>query len=193
MLCVMRHSVRRDDATAFSEITDEMWADRHERPYDPPLSNLELPCIAAEAMLAAGLEFDVVATSPYRRCLQTAGIVAARLGVRALVVDNRLSEHLDAARRGWRLAGVDERAYAYVESADAARWAGLPEAQLLWRRQEHAVLEHPDDVSERVNTLPAVCAEAAAWVAAWSRTHSDEQTADDGAGGAGSCSGCRSR
>ena len=163
MLCLVRHSARLDEASSFAQIGDEQWADRFERPFDTPISDTELPRRTADALRAAGLEFDVLVSSPYRRCLQTAGILARTLGVTKIVVDNRLGEHVPAARRVARkLTGGDVGELCYVEHTEAARCAGVAKEQLLWRRDEHPVLTEPDDLVKRAAALPHVCANAVA-------------------------------
>lgn len=121
---------------------------------------------AYESMRAHGLtRFDVIVTSPFRRCLQTAGLVARALangGNVKLVIDNRLGEYLLAARRNWASADIDPPgAYTYVSAADAAHWAGVPEVDVLWDREANKVLvEAEDDLGQRVQCMPSICADA---------------------------------
>ena len=119
-------------------------------------------------MRAHGLtHFDVIVTSPFRRCLQTAGLIAKALangGHVKLVVDNRLGEYLLAARRNWASAGIDPAGeYTYVSVADAAHWAGVAEADVLWDREANQVLvEAEDDLGPRVQCMPSICTDAVA-------------------------------
>ena len=50
------------------------WTDRDERPYDPPIVDWQLPAVQAQSLKAFGIQRIV--SSPFRRCLQTAGVVA---------------------------------------------------------------------------------------------------------------------
>ena len=88
LLVVMRHSVRLDDDAGAA------WPDKRARPYDSPISDFALPVTQAQALLDAGLgEFDVLICSPFRRALQTAALVAGRLGGPTRVrIDKRLGE-----------------------------------------------------------------------------------------------------
>ena len=161
ILCLLRHSVRLDDQCELSAIADVQWPDRMSRPYDTPIFDQEKPIAAARAMQKSGLDFDVVVSSPFRRCLQTASAISKSFGLTSLVVDNRLGEYLPQARRTWAAAGLDPGEYVYVTLDDAAQWAGLPEAGVLWDRSAHPVLiESDDDLAERVATVPQICASA---------------------------------
>lgn len=167
LLCMIRHS-KRADADGHAGITPDQWPDRLTRPYDTPIADEELPRLAAAQLRAHGLaRFDLVVASPFRRCLQTAGILAQELDISLLVVDNRLGEDLNAADRCWSAAGVPVGEYTYMSSTEASRWALVNAAdgvrgftQLIWRRAEHPVLQHPDNVHERVCQLPQVCNDA---------------------------------
>ena len=88
---VMRHSVRLDTTDP-----EASWADMAERPYDAPISNCELPQTAAEELKPFGI--GVIVSSPFRRCLQTAGIVSRALGIRRVAIDFRLSEVMHSVR-----------------------------------------------------------------------------------------------
>lgn len=85
----MRHSVRKD---MMHHTDDELhpWLDRHERPYDSPIVDFELP--AKQASQFAHLPIAHVVTSPLRRCIQTAAVVCKSLGITSLVVDFGLTE-----------------------------------------------------------------------------------------------------
>jgi hypothetical protein len=111
--------------------------------------------------------FDAIVSSPYRRCLQTAGILAQELGIRRLIIDNRLGEDLNAADRCWGAAGMAIGESSYMSTEEAAKWALVDESgaggglvHVTWRRDAHQVLTQPDDVHARVRLLPRVCAEA---------------------------------
>jgi broad specificity phosphatase PhoE len=97
---VMRHSVRADSKSG------ALWPDCSSRPYDPPIIDSELPQRAAlELVRALGgskihREIRIV-SSPFRRCLQTAGIVARALEVASVDVHLSLGEAMvHVARTG---------------------------------------------------------------------------------------------
>eukprot|EP00322_Chrysochromulina_rotalis_P015537 CAMPEP_0115857418 /NCGR_PEP_ID=MMETSP0287-20121206/15564_1 /TAXON_ID=412157 /ORGANISM="Chrysochromulina rotalis, Strain UIO044" /LENGTH=224 /DNA_ID=CAMNT_0003311635 /DNA_START=183 /DNA_END=855 /DNA_ORIENTATION=+ len=159
----MRHSIRLD-MDGHSNISDHQWPDRKQRPYDTPIKDYELPRRAAEQLKASGLPtFDVIICSPYRRCLQTAAIVAKELNVRRMVIDNRLGEDLLDADRCWAEADMSVGEYTYMSSEEAARWAssdegghGAKHIEFSWQRDAHPVLSHPDSVRERLLCMPQI-------------------------------------
>ena len=163
----MRHS-KRLDANGHVSIAEDAWPDRPVRPYDSPIADHELPRAAAVQLRTRGFErFDAIVSSPYRRCLQTAGILAQELGIRRLIIDNRLGEDLNAADRCWGAAGMAIGEYSYMSVEEAAQWALVDESgageglvHVTWRRDAHSVLTQPDDLHARVRLLPRVCAEA---------------------------------
>ena len=167
ILCLMRHS-KRLDANGHASIAEDAWPDRPVRPYDSPIADHELPRAAALQLRTRGFDsFDAIVSSPYRRCLQTAGILAQELGIRRLIIDNRLGEDLNAADRCWGAAGMAIGEYSYMSVEEAAQWALVDESgageglvHVTWRRDAHSVLTQPDDLHARVRLLPRVCAEA---------------------------------
>ena len=104
----MRHGLRLDRDPRAS------WADREARPYDTPLADGALPAAAADALRPLGL--GTIASSPFRRCLQTAGAVARGLGVAGVRVSSDLGELMVAVRRDapacGRLEPLDDAAVA---------------------------------------------------------------------------------
>lgn len=62
--------------------------------------------------------YIAVHSSPYRRCLQTAGAIARSLKVDCVFVDNRLGEFIEAMKRKWKggapgAGGVAQLSYVY--------------------------------------------------------------------------------
>ncbi|CAN0578515.1 unnamed protein product, partial [Ectocarpus sp. 12 AP-2014] len=56
------------------------WPDRALRPYDSPIVDTDLPARQAKALGRLGMGSQtVIICSPFRRCLQTAGVVARTL------------------------------------------------------------------------------------------------------------------
>ena len=111
LVAIMRHSVRLDDVFGGVENIPEVcaclldclldcccetttaqaaWHDKAVRPWDPPIVDWELP--QRSAQLLQKFRFSVIVSSPFRRCLQTAGIVARVLKIGTVYVDNRLGE-----------------------------------------------------------------------------------------------------
>ena len=92
---MLRHSVRADKE-------GEAWADAETRTWDPPLSEAKGWAVAAEqvdtiARLLRSHGLTTVWSSPYVRCLQTAGVLLRRLGLpwTALRVNLGLGEAFD--------------------------------------------------------------------------------------------------
>lgn len=96
VLVVMRHSVRLD--TALEAAT---WPDMEQRPYDTPIKDWELPAAQCALLRSHGLgSFDRIVVSPFRRCLQTAGVCAAALGgSRSVRIDRTVGELTQSVRR----------------------------------------------------------------------------------------------
>jgi hypothetical protein len=90
----------------------------HYRPYDTPITDLELPAAAAQAVERSGVlllqtvpqndaqndallqsrEHIMIVSSPFRRCLQTAGEVARQLQIDEVYVHLQLGERMDKVR-----------------------------------------------------------------------------------------------
>lgn len=121
-LAVMRHSVRLDDAIherqrklgamatgSGSESSengegDELaaipWPDRALRPYDSPIVDTDLPARQAKELSRLGMGSEtLILCSPFRRCLQTAGVVARTLGVGSVTVHLEVGERMDKVRK----------------------------------------------------------------------------------------------
>lgn len=114
----LRHSVRLDHIESGKATQREThmpeWPDRLERPYDPPIANDVLPATSAEEIrfLLGGSGSSggggsgavpvsppiQLLSSPFRRTLQTAGIVARTLGIGAVTVNNALCEDMVAVK-----------------------------------------------------------------------------------------------
>ncbi|CAN0564309.1 unnamed protein product, partial [Ectocarpus sp. 12 AP-2014] len=118
------------------------WPDRALRPYDSPIVDTDLPARQAKALGQLGMGSQtVIICSPFRRCLQTAGVVARTLGVASVTVHLQVGERMDKVRKEIvELAlGNEERsdgtlatketvpAFSYLEEADmrAALGAGV--------------------------------------------------------------------
>ncbi|CAM9362748.1 unnamed protein product, partial [Ectocarpus sp. 13 AM-2016] len=76
------------------------WPDRALRPYDSPIVDTDLPARQAKALGRLGMGSQtVIICSPFRRCLQTAGVVARTLGVASVTVHLQVGERMDKVRK----------------------------------------------------------------------------------------------
>ena len=101
---VLRHAERvdgLDPADAAALFGEEFaWPDRVARPYDTPISDFDHPRRAAVQLKEFG--FTRIVSSPFRRCLQTAAVVAAELGVEVIDVHKGIGEAMAQVKRnGW--------------------------------------------------------------------------------------------
>lgn len=102
---MLRHSARIDslEPPALAALgTDPRyaWEDRLARPYDTPISDFELPHSAATRL--SEYDFTKIVSSPFRRCLQTAAVVARELGVPTVDVHKGIGEAMAQVKRnGW--------------------------------------------------------------------------------------------
>lgn len=86
---------------------------------------LHQECVASAAAAVSSVllahptsGYIAVHSSPYRRCLQTAGAIARSLKVDCVFVDNRLGEFIEAMKRKWKggapaAGGVAQLSYVY--------------------------------------------------------------------------------
>eukprot|EP00903_Cladosiphon_okamuranus_P011368 g10716.t1 len=121
-LAVMRHSARLDDAihqrqrmrgtAAAGRVSESLengegdelaavpWPDRAQRPYDSPIVDTDLPARQAKELSRLGMDSEtLILCSPFRRCLQTAGVVARTLGVANVTVHLEVGERMDKVRK----------------------------------------------------------------------------------------------
>jgi broad specificity phosphatase PhoE len=111
LLAIMRHSFHVDDL---------MGATRPyaaERPFDSPILDFQLPVVVA-AELCKVARIRKIRSSPMRRCVQTAALVAFALNVSNLEIDYNLIEMMpqalviadmaDAAAREWAPLSINE-------------------------------------------------------------------------------------
>lgn len=76
------------------------WSDRALRPFDTPIVDKELPALQAMELGQIGFgEETLIVCSPFRRCLQTAGVVARTLGVEGVTVNLEVGERMDKVRK----------------------------------------------------------------------------------------------
>eukprot|EP00658_Telonema_sp_P-2_P060398 TRINITY_DN49321_c0_g1_i1.p1 TRINITY_DN49321_c0_g1~~TRINITY_DN49321_c0_g1_i1.p1 ORF type:complete len:344 (+),score=39.40 TRINITY_DN49321_c0_g1_i1:125-1156(+) len=117
-ITVMRHSIRLDHRDPGVE-----WSDQLERPYDTPIVDFKLPEEQAWAMHERGYAYDLLVCSPFRRCLQTAGVVAGTLNIPRVVVDPSFGEGMSSVRMDQRKVWGDDRvaSFDYLSEGEQAR------------------------------------------------------------------------
>lgn len=77
-----------------------LWPDRALRPYDSPIVDMDLPARQAKELSRHGMDSQtLILCSPFRRCLQTAGVVARTLGVAGVTVNLEVGERMDKVRK----------------------------------------------------------------------------------------------
>lgn len=76
------------------------WPDQALRPYDTPITDFGLPSAQAKVLSQLGFGSEtLIVCSPFRRCLQTAGVVARTLGVGRVTVRLDVGERMDKVRK----------------------------------------------------------------------------------------------
>ena len=163
MICLMRHGVRLDETDP-----DATWSDRDARPYDTPLAtDAESQTTHAESVSSvfaavvssrrSARASTIILSSPYRRCLQTAGMVARRFEIDRIYVDNRLGEFIEAVKRKCS-SGEQDLAYVSKEEAEVAAGDGVA---IVWDRKKNAMLSLGivDDVAARAQQIGNIVAE----------------------------------
>lgn len=123
---VMRHGERMDMA-------DLTWISQNMRPWDPPLSPFGMSQAKQRGMLfASSLPVDVVVTSPFTRCIETASTFMQAYGLppSRLIVDACVAEWMSL--RNLNLA--------HVSAQDRAKLQGNVE-DWFWGVAPHAGLK----------------------------------------------------
>lgn len=124
---------RNGDAKQASGKSTEMppWPDRAWRPYDTPIVDFTLPALQAAALAGLGFGAEtLIVCSPFRRCLQTAGVVARTLGVESVTVRLDVGERMDKVRK--EIAEV-------LEAGSGVDWDGGQETRgkdSRWKEQD---------------------------------------------------------
>ncbi|GAB5357926.1 hypothetical protein AAMO2058_000415900 [Amorphochlora amoebiformis] len=104
-MIVMRHSERLDcdpqyDINLLPEGSPQWekahlaWPDRAQRPYDTPICDFQLPATEADKIRekAKVEKLDVIISSPFRRCLQTAAVLAREFKTKRVRICNAIGE-----------------------------------------------------------------------------------------------------
>ena len=129
---MIRHSARLD------EVFGCTWSDQKLRPYDTPISDYDLPTRSASKLVS--YDFQAVISSPFRRCLQTAAVIANRFGLKVLFVDNRLGEIMHQVKSAIKkqlvlesttLGGVDSMEDVTVATSSRWQYMTLEEAERI--------------------------------------------------------------
>jgi len=144
-LLIMRHAELLDKEKHFAVIRDEEWADKEQRPYDPPISSSDMPSEAARKLQKYGIR--QIWTSPFRACIQTAAVVARELGIDHLRVHNGLGESLQEVKKSFKNYHLQDQPLSYVTTLEAKSIAGEG-VKLSWDPHSSVVRE-PDDLKQR--------------------------------------------
>ena len=90
---IMRHGIREDSVFGRGKVEDIVlnFYDKEERSYDPPLLDYDIPKLRATQLLAK-YNITKIISSPFRRCLQTAGIIAKVLGIPSVNINPLFGE-----------------------------------------------------------------------------------------------------
>jgi hypothetical protein len=111
---IMRHGIRADNCQIIKKVTklnkwgkmteqDEKinkisWPDMESSPYDPPLLDYDLPLIRAKEF-ANEYNITKIVSSPFRRCLQTAAIIAKHFRIPEIEINEKFGEERAAFSR----------------------------------------------------------------------------------------------
>jgi hypothetical protein len=111
---IMRHGIRADKCQNIIKVMkpnrwgkmtqqDEginkiSWSDMESRPYDPPLLEYDLPLIRAKEF-ANEYNITKIVSSPFRRCLQTAAIIAKHFRIPEIEINEKFGEERAAFSR----------------------------------------------------------------------------------------------
>lgn len=108
--------------TDVDDVAAVPWPDRSQRPYDSPIVDTDLPARQAKELCRLGMDSrTLIVCSPFRRCLQTAGIVARTLGVAGITVHLGIGERMDKVRKE-----IAELALANKEASERASGSRQP-------------------------------------------------------------------
>jgi hypothetical protein len=97
---IMRHGIREDSTIGTRKVVDQVlnFYDKEERPYDPHLLDYDIPKLRATQLLAK-YNITKIVSSPFRRCLQTAGIIAKVLGIPSVNINPLFGEKCTELRK----------------------------------------------------------------------------------------------
>eukprot|EP01064_Diplonema_japonicum_P031919 TRINITY_DN586_c0_g2_i2.p1 TRINITY_DN586_c0_g2~~TRINITY_DN586_c0_g2_i2.p1 ORF type:complete len:477 (+),score=125.69 TRINITY_DN586_c0_g2_i2:1249-2679(+) len=155
ILGVMRHSIRHD-MHGFDNVPLSVWPDKMHRPYDPPISDYDLP--AEAGLKLKKYKFKVIVSSPYRRCLETAGIVARTIGVDVVHVDDRLGEWYREVARCCKGAGLKEAPLLRLSKEDAEKELGGGGVRLgEWNKVDIGLADTAGLVKRVTTAVPEIC------------------------------------
>jgi hypothetical protein len=90
---IMRHGIREDSVIGPRKVVDQVlnFYDKEERPYDVPLLDYDIPKLRANQLLTK-YNITKIVSSPFRRCLQTAGIIAKVLSIPSVNINPLFGE-----------------------------------------------------------------------------------------------------
>ena len=127
----MRHSTRLDKE-GWKKAPVEKWPDKDTRPYDPPIIDFDMP--VKSALLLKEYRIGVIVSSPFRRCLQTAGVVARTLGINTVNVDDRLGEWFREVERCCSYAGLHPQPFRDLPEEEMQTMLGDEVKLGTWKR-----------------------------------------------------------
>ena len=146
---VMRHSKRLDNAPG-------VWPDKATRPYDTPIRDAELP-LAVLAEIQAQRPSRVIrfiAASPFRRTLQTAGILARALNIATVYVHSGLGEHMREVQRSFKHCKAEaDRQLVYLDQAGMQEALGLGVSPVVLCSTVPSVHQNTSRVSDTLDEL----------------------------------------
>eukprot|EP01063_Lacrimia_lanifica_P007436 TRINITY_DN1472_c0_g1_i2.p1 TRINITY_DN1472_c0_g1~~TRINITY_DN1472_c0_g1_i2.p1 ORF type:complete len:729 (+),score=206.12 TRINITY_DN1472_c0_g1_i2:51-2189(+) len=155
-LVVMRHSIR-EDTDGWAKASEARWPDKRQRPFDPPISDRHLPVESARLLRPYGI--TVVVSSPFRRCLQTAGIVARELGVGTVHIDDRLGEWFREVQRCFQGAGLPFAPPTPLPAAEVQAALGEQVRAGRWERRRIDESDNTGFLRRVQEAVPAIAAQ----------------------------------
>lgn len=127
-----RDGIKSLENGAGDELEAVPWPDRALRPYDSPIVDTDLPARQAKELSRLGMDSQtLIVCSPFRRCLQTAGVVARTLGVAGVTVNLEVGERMDKVRKE-----IAELALANKEDSDATLGNSQPAPVFSYLEEE---------------------------------------------------------
>jgi len=140
VLVAMRHSVRVD------KFEGGVWADQAQRPYDSPISDYELP--QEQALILKQYNIKRIVSSPFRRCIQTAGVIADVLEIGEVQVHTSLGEVMNKVKAQLDSQGLDSSSFHYLDSDGMQLAAGKASIKML---SDDAPLDTSELIDESLN------------------------------------------
>ena len=143
ILLFLRHGIRLDQVP-----NDKIkWKDREKRYYDTPLSDYKLPIQVGQDIVkheqTSHFKPYKIIMSPYRRCIETAAIIANIFGVTKFEIDARIGELSHDPTAGHALLPDDASYIAFGEMRSLIlkhldpKQINLNNVEIEWNHREH--------------------------------------------------------